>query len=113
MKVLFPLLFLSALLYAMSEMVYDHEMGLLIGREPLCFILTYAAEITTICAIPVMLKWLGKSVYSQCVIGALVLINTIMYCLTLAPAFGYLILICLLVIPFIYGKGKKSQDVEK
>lgn len=110
MKTLLPLLLPSALIYAVSEMYFANEMGQLIGNEPLCFILTYATEIVTVCAIPVMLKWLGKSLYSQCVIAALVLINTIMYCLTLTPAFGYLILICLLVIPFVYGKADKKEE---
>lgn len=113
MKILFSLLILSVLLYATFEIGFDHEMGLLIGNEPLCFILTYAIELITICSIPVMLKWLGKSVYSHCILGVLVLANTIMYCLTLTPTFGYLILICLLVIPFIYGKEKKTDDEQK
>lgn len=112
MKVLFPLLFLSLLLFAVSEIAYDEEMGMLVGKEPLCFILTYATEILTICSIPVMLKWFSKTIYSHCILGFLVLMNTIMYCLTLAPTFGYLILICLLVIPFIYGQSNKIDSSE-
>lgn len=100
--------------------------GTLAGNEVTEYYVTMALELLTVAGLPLSLRlfkfpavirnlqadksrYTGFASLRLCVVSGLMLANTFLYYLFMQTTFGYLAIICLITMAFVFPSGRRCQ----